>query len=298
VASKKDIERTYDYMDDVLRRSLGEFPDLSCAYYNGDYSLTLEEAQRAKHDYVLHSICFKPGMRVLDIGCGWGPILQAVQARGGYALGITLSSAQVSSCQANSLNVHLRDWRELTPQEYGRFDAIVSLGAFEHFCSIQEYLQGEQDNIYRKFFELCHSLLPKRARLYLQTMVWDKPPDYETISLKSPRNADAYIVALLEKFYPGSWLPHGERQITQSALGFRLLSSNSGRPDYIQTIKEWRNRQIWRAALSPHSLSKLAIRYATDHNFRYQLKSLRYGCNRLCFEREIMDHRRIVFEKS
>lgn len=298
MASKTDIERTYDYMDEVLRLKLGEFPDLSCAYYNGDYSLTLEEAQKAKHDYVLDSVCFQPGMRVLDIGCGWGPILRAVQARGGRALGITLSSAQIRSCERNGLNVHLRDWKDLALQEYGQFSAIVSLGAFEHFCSAQEYLRGKQDDIYQQFFGVCHSLLSKRGRLYLQTMVWDKPPDCGTITLASPRNDDRHIVALLEKFYPGSWLPNGEQQITENASGFRLISSNSGRSDYIQTINEWRNRQMWKAALRPRILSKLVTRYIADRNFRYQLASLRYGCNKLCFERGIMDHRRMVFEKS
>jgi cyclopropane-fatty-acyl-phospholipid synthase len=297
VASRNDIERTYDYMDEILRLRLGEFPDLSCAYYNGDYSLTLEEAQKAKHNYVLDSICFDPSMRVLDIGCGWGPMLLAIQDRSGYALGITLSPAQVRSCERNGLNVHLKDWKELSPEEHGQFDAIISLGAFEHFCSIQEYLQGRQDDIYRSFFEVCYSLLPKRGRLYLQTMVWDKSPRYETISLKSPRNDDAYIVALLTKFYPGSWLPYGEGQITQNALGFRLVSVSSGRSDYIQTIKAWSSRQIWRAALRPRVLAKLVVRYGTDRNFRYQLASIRCGSNKLCFEREIMDHKRMVFEK-
>jgi cyclopropane-fatty-acyl-phospholipid synthase len=71
MASAEEIERTYDFMDEALRRALGECPDLSCAFYDGDYSQTLERAQSAKHDYVLESIRFRPSMRVLDIGCGW-----------------------------------------------------------------------------------------------------------------------------------------------------------------------------------------------------------------------------------
>ena len=71
MASQEEIEKTYDYMDKILRRALGECFDLSCAFYDGNYSLSLEQAQRAKHDYVLSSINFKAGARVLDIGCGW-----------------------------------------------------------------------------------------------------------------------------------------------------------------------------------------------------------------------------------
>jgi cyclopropane-fatty-acyl-phospholipid synthase len=297
MASQRDIERTYDYMDEALRASLGECLDLSCAFYNGDYSLTLEQAQIAKHDYVLASVKFVPGMRVLDIGCGWGPMLRAIRDRGGHGVGVTLSSRQAKSCMSNNLEAYLRDWKELTVNDFDPFDAIVSLGAFEHFCSPREYVQGKQDSIYRHFFSLCHDLLPVGGRLYLQTMTWDKPPPYVATSPKAPKGSDAHVTALLGKFYPGSWPPYGRQQICQNAQGFRLISSNSGRRDYIQTMMEWSRRRIWRKALRPRLLPSLAMRYATSRDFRYQLASLRHSCNRLCFERRILDHWRLVFEK-
>ncbi len=297
VASQGDIERTYDYMDETLRLSLGECFDLSCAFYDGDYSLTLEQAQRAKHDYVLSSIQFVPSMRVLDIGCGWGPMLRAIRDRGGHGVGVTLSPRQAKACGRNNLEVYLRDWKELTVDDFGRFDAIVSLGAFEHFCSPEEYLQKQQDSIYGRFFSLCDDLLPVGGRLYLQTMVWDMQLPFEAISLRAPRDSDAYLIALLRKLYPGSWLPSGVRQICQDAPGFRLVSSNSGRRDYIQTMMEWRKRRMWRHALNPRIILPLAKRFVVDRDFRYQLMGLRHSVNRLCFERQILDHWRLVFEK-
>jgi cyclopropane-fatty-acyl-phospholipid synthase len=298
MASQRDIERTYDYLDGLLRRGLGEFPDLSCALYDGDYSLTLEKAQQAKHEYVLSSIRFIPNMRVLDIGCGWGPILRTVRDKGGHGIGVTLSPSQVRACVRNGLEAHLKDWRDMNVADYGSFDAIVSLGAFEHFCSAEEYLAGRQDGIYQQFFSLCHDLLPPGGRLYVQTMVWDRHVSYEAISLDAPKGSDAHVMALLEKFYPGSWLPYGREQICRNATGFRLTSSNSGRLDYIQTIKEWERRKIWRKALHPRSLPALAMRYATNRDFRYQVASLRQSCNRVCFERQIMDHQRMVFVRA
>ena len=297
MASQEQIEKTYDYMDKVLRRALGECFDLSGAFYDGDYSLSLEQAQRAKHDYVLSSINFKAGARVLDIGCGWGPMLAAIRAQGGRGIGITLSAVQAKACGRNGLDAHVKDWKSMSVNDYGHFDAIVSIGAFEHFCSVEEYRLGNQDEVYGRFFNLCRELLPPRGRLYLQTMVWDKASPYEVISLKAPKGQDAHLLALLQKFYPGSWLPYGEEQICRNAGGFSLISANSGRRDYIQTMEAWNQRKIWRQALHPRLLTDLAMRYATSRDFRYQLSSLRRSLNRRCFERGIWDHKRMLFEK-
>jgi cyclopropane-fatty-acyl-phospholipid synthase len=298
MAVQREIEATYDYMDEVIRRALGEHPDISCAFYDGDYSRTLEEAQRAKHEFVLASLGFRQGMRVLDIGCGWGPMLRVVRDRGGQEFGVTLSPKQAAACQRHGLRAELLDWNDMSLDAYGRFDAIVSIGAFEHFCSVEAYLKGRQDEIYRRFFMRCHALLVPCGRLYLQTMVWDRPLPYEAISLRAPKGSAAYLLALLEKFYPGSWLPYGQEQIRAAADGFfTLVAADSGRRDYIATMRAWRQRRIWRHALRPQLLGPLTARYLTSRDFRLQVASLRHSSNRRCFEHEIMDHRRMVFQR-
>ena len=181
----------------------------------------------------------------------------------------------------------------------GGFDAIVSIGAFEHFCSVEERVAGEQDAIYRRFFALCHALLRPGGRLYLQTMVWGRnaiPP--EAVSLRAPRESAAYLLALIQKLYPGSWLPDGEAQIARDAAGFALVSSNSGRLDYLATLREWGRRDMRRTALrNPKVAISLYARYATSRDFRYQVECLSRGCTTACFQREIIDHRRMVFER-
>ena len=224
-------------------------------------------------------------------------MLAAIRAQGGRGIGITLSAVQAKACKRNGLDAHVKDWKSMSVHDYGRFDAIVSIGAFENFCSVEEYRLGNQDQVYGRFFNLCRELLPPHGRLYLQTMVWDKAPLYEAISLKAPKGEDAHLLALLQKFYPGSWLPYGEAQICRNAGGFRLISANSGRRDYIQTMEAWNQRKIWRQALHPRLLTDLMMRYATSRDFRYQLSSLRRSLNRVCFERGIWDHKRMLFEK-
>src|SRR5213083_2198142 len=150
---------------------MGECADFSGAKYDGDFSMSLEEAQRRKHEYVADQIGIAEGRRVLDLGCGWGPLLDFIRRRGATGLGVTLSSAQAAACRSHGLDVHIRDARAVTRETFGPFDAVASLGAFEHFCSPDEYRAGRQEDTYRGLFARIASVLPDQGRLYLQTMV-------------------------------------------------------------------------------------------------------------------------------
>ena len=83
MAEREDLDFTYSLIDRVFRLSLGELADFSGAKYDGDFSLSLEEAQQRKHEYVAEQIGIGPGRRVLDLGCGWGPLLAFVSMKVG-----------------------------------------------------------------------------------------------------------------------------------------------------------------------------------------------------------------------
>jgi cyclopropane-fatty-acyl-phospholipid synthase len=87
MAQRKDLDFTYSLTDRVARFSLGELADFSGAKYDGDFSLSFEQAQRRKHDYVADEIGIDPGRRVLDLGCGWGGLLDYIRGRGAIGLG-------------------------------------------------------------------------------------------------------------------------------------------------------------------------------------------------------------------
>jgi cyclopropane-fatty-acyl-phospholipid synthase len=299
MADRDDLEFTYSLIDRVFRLSLGELADFSGAKYDGDFSLSLEEAQRRKHDYVAEQIGISPGRRVLDLGCGWGPLLNFIRSRGGTGVGVTLSSAQAAACRRRGLDVHLYDARQVTPDSFGAFDAVASLGAFEHFCSPEEHRAGRQEQLYREVFARIASLLPDAGRFYLQTMVFGRNMiPLERIDIDAPRTSDAWYLALMGRQFPGSFLPYGQQQIIDSARPhFRLVSSNSGRLDYIETIRQWRERF---AAPSPRkTLLKLQLlpRWLTSADFRLAFTS-GVSANSVCFERELLDHHRLVFEKG
>lgn len=299
MAGRKDIDFSYSLTDRVIRLSLGELADFSGAKYDGDFSLSLEEAQRRKHDYVAEQIGIEPGRRVLDLGCGWGGLLNYVRRVGGAGLGVTLSSAQVTACRRHGLDVHLYDARQVTRDSFGSFDAVASLGAFEHFCSPDDHRAGRQEQVYRRFFQQIAGVLPDRGRFYLQTMVFGRNMiPVEQVDRHAPRDSDAWYLAMMGAAFPGSFLPFGKEQVVRCADPyFRLLSAESGRLDYIETIRQWdRRTESWNPRMALLKL-RLLPRWLTSPDFRFAFTS-GASSNLVCFERELIDHYRLVLEKA
>jgi cyclopropane-fatty-acyl-phospholipid synthase len=299
MAGRAEIDFSYSLTDRVIRLALGELADFSGAKYDGDFSLTLEQAQRRKHDYVAEQVGIVAGQRMLDLGCGWGGLLDYVRRIGATGVGVTLSSAQVAACRRHGLDVHLHDAREVTRDSFGVFDAAASLGAFEHFCSPEDYRAGRQEEIYRRFFERIASVLPERRRLYLQTMVFGRNMiDVDEIDRTAPRESDAWYLAMMGAAFPGSFLPFGKEQVIRCADPyFRLVSAESGRLDYIETIRQWDMRtESWSPKMALLKL-RLLPRWLTSSDFRFAFTS-GVSSNSVCFERELLDHYRLVLEKA
>lgn len=299
MAGRKDLDFSYSLIDRVIRLALGELADFSGAKYDGDFSLTLNEAQRRKHEYVAEQIGIGPGRRILDLGCGWGGLLAYVRSLGGTGVGVTLSSAQLAACRRHGLDVHLYDARQVTRDSFGPFDAVASLGAFEHFCSPEDYRAGRQEDIYRALFDHVAGVLPDHGRFYLQTMVFGRNMiDIDEVDRHAPRESDAWYLAMMRATFPGSFLPFGKEQVIRCAEPrFRLVSSVSGRLDYIETIRQWNLRtRSWNPRMAAAKLGLLA-RWLTSSDFRFAFTT-GASSNRVCFERELLDHYRLVFEKA
>jgi cyclopropane-fatty-acyl-phospholipid synthase len=310
VGSQKDVAFTYDDLDELWRLSLGEHADITAAFYDGDYRKSLEQAQADKHEWILKGLGFQPGFRVLDIGCGWGPMLKAIQDRRGTALGLTLSPSQLAVCERHHLEALLLDWKTLRPGQIGAFDALVSVGAFEHFCSEEEYLAGQRDDIYRSFFRTCAGLLKDGGRLFLQTMTWgsrlpwrDADPteaDLRKVCLDAPPKSDSRVLASVKAFFPGCWLPKNLNHLTSLASEyFGLESSSDGRLDYIQTLTEW--EKAWWAPGPRKFLSRLKQlpRFVFGGSaYRAKMRCLKENHIREVFIRDLFGHQRMFFKKK
>jgi cyclopropane-fatty-acyl-phospholipid synthase len=299
MAGKKDIEQIYSPLDYIFRRSLGATGDYSGALFGGDFSLSLQEAQRRKHERVVSALGLVEGDRVLDLGCGWGGFLAFARNRGISGVGVTLSSRQVASCGRMGFEVYARDCREIDASVFGRFDGVASLGAFEHFCSIEESHEDRQETVYRDFFRNAATLIPVGRRLFLQTMVFGpRMIPHKEIRLDAPRDSDSYALALMAWGNPGSWLPTGLDQILAAAApGFAMVSAESGRLDYIETLDRWL------AAFKRFDVPKylaycsVALRHLFDGTLRRYSDFLSINPNRVCFERRLLEHYRIVLER-
>ena len=241
MATKTDIDYSYSTIDKIWRLSIGEMSDFTGAKYDGDFSLSLEEAQQRKHQFIVENLNIKEGSKVLDMGCGWGPFLNYLRQINAKGIGLTLSQRQHAACTQHGFETKIKDCRTVTIDDYGLFDAVVSVGAFEHFCSINDYKAGRQDEIYQDFFKKVSDLLPANGRCFIQTMAFDEGMiDIDAIDIRANKESNEYLIALTVNEFPGSWLPYGQEHLIRSALPyFKLVNCHSGRLDYIETIKIW-----------------------------------------------------------
>lgn len=208
-------ERHYDVGNDLYKHMLDPRMVYTCGYWKD--ATDLASAQEAKLDLVCKKIGLKPGMRVLDIGCGWGSFaIYAAQKYSVEVVGITVSKEQITLAtkRASGLPVEFRleDYRDVT----GTFDRIVSLGMFEHV--------GYKN--YRTYMKMAHRLLPDEGLFLLHTIGGNK----------SVHATDPWI----EKYiFPNSMLP-SIAQIGSSIEGLFVMEDwhNFG-TDYDKTLQQW-----------------------------------------------------------
>ncbi|MEC7262120.1 MAG: class I SAM-dependent methyltransferase, partial [Bacteroidota bacterium] len=295
MADKADLDFTYTTIDKIFRLSMGETADYSGAKYDGDFSMSLEEAQKEKNRFIADSLNIDGESKVLDMACGWGPFSHFItKEKGAISIGLTLSKGQAEACQKNGLNVFVKDCRYVKPEDFGAFDAIACIGGLEHFCSVEEWKEGNQEKVYSDFFRTLNDLLPKGGRFYMQTMTFSKNMiDFEELDVKAKKGSAAHVMALMVKEFPGSWLPYGPEMVIRNAEpNFKLISQSSGRLDYIETISQWR-KKFRKFNLKKYWLYlSLVPKYVMDKEFRHQVAVFKISPNKICFEKEIMDHYR------
>jgi cyclopropane-fatty-acyl-phospholipid synthase len=151
----------YDLGNEFFRHMLDARMVYTCAYWHE--ARNLDEAQEAKLDLVCRKVGMKPGMRILDIGCGWGSFVKfAAERYGAECVGITISREQAEfargNCQGLPIDIRLADYREMNES----FDHIISLGMFEHV--------GHRNH--RIYLEVAHRCL-KRDGLFLLHTIGD-----------------------------------------------------------------------------------------------------------------------------
>ncbi|MGH3522397.1 MAG: cyclopropane mycolic acid synthase family methyltransferase, partial [Mycobacterium sp.] len=254
----------------------------SCAYFEPP-DLTLEQAQIAKIDLNLDKLDLRPGMTLLDVGCGWGTTMKrAMEKYDVNVIGLTLSKNQLARSQQlldsvdtnRSHQVLLRGWEEFDDP----VDRIVSIEAFEHF--------GHER--YDDFFKKCFNIMPDDGRMTVQSSVSYHPYDLHARGKKITFETARFIKFIITEIFPGGRLPstkmmveHGEK------AGFVVPEALSLRPHYIKTLR------IWGDSLEANKDKAIEIQSEEVYN-RY-MKYLR-GCEHY-FTDEILDVSLVTYLK-
>lgn len=207
----------YDLGNDLYAAMLGQRLVYSCGYWRR--ASDLDAAQEAKLDLVCRKLGLRPGMKVLDIGCGWGEALKFAAERYGVSgVGLTISQEQAEYaqrlCAGLPIEIRLQDYRELD----GRFDAAFSIGMFEHV--------GARN--YREYFEVARRVLAEDGLFLLHSIGRNR----------SVRRTDPWIARYI---FPNSMLP-SPRQVAEAVEGLFVIEDwhNFG-TDYDRTLQAWRS---------------------------------------------------------
>jgi len=208
-------ERHYDLGNDLFENMLDKRMVYSCAYWKN--AKTLDEAQENKLDLICQKIGLKKGMRVLDVGCGWGSFAKyAAEKYGATVIGITVSKEQVELgrdlCKGLPVEIRLQDYRDINES----FDHVVSVGMFEHV--------GYKN--YKTFMKCVHKCLKDDGLLLLHTIGGNE-------SVKAPEPwTHKYI-------FPNGLLP-SIKQIGASIEGLFVMEDwHNLSTDYDKTLMAW-----------------------------------------------------------
>jgi cyclopropane-fatty-acyl-phospholipid synthase len=231
------------------------FFDLTEGIYHGNSETPYEQAKDNQLDYLLDQVRCEQDRRVLDLGCGYGTLLERIRQRNAKGVGITISAEQVRYCRQKNLDVHLLGYRAI-PGEWDRtFDGVIANGSIEHFVQPTDAAAGRTDDIYHHLFAKVHRLIDLNSteRWFATTTIHfvRKPADPLDL-LRNPftfrRGSDNFHWAVLERGWGGYYPEVG--QLRRCAEGyFDLIEEVDGTEDYRLTSEEW-VRRMRRAMLS------------------------------------------------
>ncbi|MET0704194.1 MAG: cyclopropane mycolic acid synthase family methyltransferase [Mycobacterium sp.] len=230
----EDVQAHYDLSDDFF----GTFQDpsrtYSCAFYERD-DMSLEEAQMAKIDLALGKLQLQPGMTLLDVGCGWGSVMQrAVEKYDVNVIGLTLSKNQAAFAQQlldsidspRSRRVLLKGWEQFDEP----VDRIVSIEAFEAFPKER----------YGAFFETCHRILPSGGRMVLQTIMGHPLKRWPEMGIPITMTDLKFMRFIAKEIFPGGSIPCDEDIIGLSQnAGFSVEQKQLLDEHYVRTLDTW-----------------------------------------------------------
>lgn len=244
----RSVSSHYDVSNDFYRLFLGPTMTYSCALFE-QRSDPLDRAQSNKYDLICRKLGLEPGMRLLDIGCGWGGMaIHAAREYGVSVVGVTISAAQAELAKERVAAADLSDTVEIRLQDYrdisdGPFDAISSIGMFEH---VGERRLGD-------YFGKIESLLVPGGRLLNHAI------NRSVQSGQSRIDPSGFIAHYV--FPDGELLETGQVVSAINKHGLEVRHVESLREHYALTLREWVTQleQNWDEAVRLTSIGRANV---------------------------------------
>ncbi|MEZ0053019.1 cyclopropane-fatty-acyl-phospholipid synthase [Mycobacterium sp. MAA66] len=235
-ASPQAIQHHYDVGNAFYALWLDPSLCYSSALWEGQNDELLA-AQNRKLDYIAAGAKAHRTRSVLDIGCGWGAMLRRLTENHGvtHAVGLTLSEAQARHINRSphpQIDVYVENWIDHRPVT--GYDAIVSIGAFEHFADMG-MTRRSRICAYREFFERCALWLPVGGRLALETTTKGN-------NTRLSRTTVRDLLFMIDEIFPESEIPWLSEIIEASERLFEPITVVNRPHDYARTCREWHRR--------------------------------------------------------
>ena len=260
----------YDVLDLCLAGGIHDFTDGKYVGERNNRRAYLA-AQHCQAEYLLDQVGCYPGEQLLDIGCGYGRILQQAQERGIGAVGITISPVQAMECRRKGLAALVLNYRDIPrmgQRTIGRVHGIVANGSLEHFAQLEDALTGRTDQVYSELFRICRSLLTPGERFVTTAIHFREEGQADPNAIRRGHAAfqrgsfEYHYANLVEAF--GGWYPE-PTQLERCAEGrFALVAEEDGTQDYHLTSEYWLRRLKWSLATNPLVWWTLAKKWRTS----------------------------------
>ena len=227
--SRKNIHAHYDLGNAFYELWLDSTMNYSSALFQGDFSLSMQEAQHAKVRRALQATDVTQGSRVLEIGCGWGALAEmATMEMGAHVTGVTLSTEQLAFANARMKWNGKADQADLRLQDYRDIDD----GPYDAVCSI-EMIEAVGHEYWPTYFQAIGKLLKPGGKACVQSIVIDDALFERYV--KSTDFIQQYI-------FPGGCLPSPTEFRRQAELaGLKVIDELKFGPDYAETLRRWRH---------------------------------------------------------